>query len=149
MNHDEAPLANVVTLGTKDFQRLRDFYRALGWQQSMDTDDYAVFELRGLVLALFPSDKLASDGRAEPDRGRRGIRFTIGILVPTPEDVDRTVERARDAGATVTKDPVDAEHFTGRSAYFADPEGNYWEVAWAPDDNPVIAAAKRASGVTG
>jgi hypothetical protein len=35
----------------------------------------------------------------------------------------------------------------GRDAYFADPEGNYWEIAWAPPDNPVVAAARRAAGV--
>ena len=35
------------------------------------------------------------------------------------------------AGAAVTKAPEDAV-LGGRSAYFADPEGNLWEVAWAP-----------------
>ena len=41
----------------------------------------------------------------------------------------------------------DAEFFEGRDAYFADPEGNYWEVAWAAEDNPVTAAARRAAGI--
>jgi uncharacterized protein len=35
----------------------------------------------------------------------------------------------------------------GRDAYFADPEGNYWEIAWSPPDNPVSAAARRAAGI--
>jgi hypothetical protein len=47
----------------------------------------------------------------------------------------------------VTKEPTDAEFFEGRDAYFADPEGNYWEVAWAARDNPVTAAARRAAGI--
>ncbi len=32
-------------------------------------------------------------------------------------------------------------------AYFADPEDNYWEIAWAPRDNPIVAAARRAAGI--
>jgi uncharacterized protein len=43
--------------------------------------------------------------------------------------VDALVRRAREAGATVTKEPTYAEFFEGRDAYFADPAGNYWEVA--------------------
>jgi hypothetical protein len=44
----------------------------------------------------------------------------------------------------VTKEPVDAEFFTGRSAYLCDPEGNYFEIAWADEpDNPVLAATRR------
>lgn len=50
--------------------------------------------------------------------------------------------------ATITKEPVDAEFFTGRDAYFADPEGNFWEVAWAPPDNPVTAIVLRAAGLS-
>jgi hypothetical protein len=40
----------------------------------------------------------------------------------------------------VTKEPVDAEFFNGRSAYL-------FEVAWADEpDNPVVAATRRAAG---
>ncbi len=53
----------------------------------------------------------------------------------------------RRAGGRVTKEPVDAEFFVGRSAYFADPEDNHWEIAWAPRDNPIVVAARRASGL--
>jgi len=48
---------------------------------------------------------------------------------------------ARAAGAEVVKEAHDA-FWGGRSGYFADPEGNRWEVAWAPnavfDDRGVI-----------
>ncbi len=82
------PLANVVTLGVRDFDAQREFYRRLGWPQAFDSDRFAVFELRGALLALFPIDELASDARAEPDPGRGGIRFSITISVDTPEEVD-------------------------------------------------------------
>jgi uncharacterized protein len=76
-----------------------------------------------------------------------GIRFAIIISVDSPEQADELADRVRRAGGTLTKGPVDAEFFTGRDAYFADPEGNYWEIAWASADNPVSAAARRAAGL--
>jgi predicted lactoylglutathione lyase len=68
--------------------------------------------------------------------------------VDKPEDVDELADRVRQAGGRLTKAPVAAEFFEGRDAYFADPEGNYWEIAWAPPDNPVVVAARRAAGIT-
>jgi uncharacterized protein len=144
---DAPPLANLVTLGARDFATLRDFYRRLGWPQVMDTDDFAAFELRGVVLALFPLPQLARDGRSEPDPGTGGIRFTIGITVETAQAVDALAEQMRQAGARVTKEPVDAEFFAGRSAYLCDPEGNYFEIVWAESDNPVSAAVRRSAGL--
>ena len=145
----DAPLANVITLGALDVPALRDFYRRLGWPQVVDEDDFAAFELRGAVLALFPVDKLAEDGRAEPEAARGGIRFTVGVIVDEPDDVDRLAQLFRDAGGTITKEPRDAEFFEGRSAYVADPEGNYWEIAWAPPQNAIVAAARRAARESG
>jgi uncharacterized protein len=144
---EQPPLANIVTLGVRDFGGQRDFYRRLGWPQVLDSDDFAVFELRGALLALFPVDKLASDSGAEPGISDGGIRFSIIISADGPEQVDELADRVRQAGGTVTKEPVDAEFFTGRDAYFADLEGNYWEIAWASADNPVTAAARRAAGL--
>ena len=45
----------------------------------------------------------------------------------------------RNAGARVTKEPIDAEFFTGRSAYLCDPEGSYYEITWAEPDNPITS----------
>jgi len=143
----QPPLANLITLGARDFVSLRNFYRNLGWSQVVDDGQFAAFELRGIVLALFPINQLAHDGNAQPEPGRGGIRFTIGMMVDSADEVDRLTEQMRSAGARVTKEPVDAEFFTGRSAYLCDPEGNYFEIAWADaPDNPVLAAARRAAG---
>lgn len=147
MDRAQPPLANTVTLGVRDFDAQRNFYRRLGWPQAFDSDDFAVFELRGAVLALFPVDKLAADSRAQPELGGGGIRFNIIISVESPQEVDELADRVRRAGGTLTKEPVDAEFFVGRDAYFSDPEGNYWEIAWAPPDNPVVAASRRAAGI--
>lgn len=147
MHGVKKPLANVITLGVRDLEAQRAFYRRLGWETTFETDDYTAFELRGAVLALFPLENLAVDGGADADRLGGGIRFSIGVMAESPDDVDALIERVRAAGGRVTKDPIAAEYFEGRSAYFADPEGNYWEVAWAAGDNPVVAAARRAANI--
>lgn len=135
------PLADVmITLGARDFPALREFYRGIGWPQVIDDETFAAFEVRGVVLAVFPLAELARDGNTEPDPGSTGISFTIGIMVDTPEEVDQLTEQMRAAGARVTKQPVDAEFFTGRSAYLCDPEGNYFEITWADmPDNPITS----------
>jgi predicted lactoylglutathione lyase len=148
MPTDRAPLANMFTLGVRGFDTQRDFYRRLGWPLVFDSDDFAVFELRGAVLALFPVDKLAADSNATPEVGQGGIRFSVIINVDEPGDVDALAARAREAGGTVTKEPTDAEFFEGRDAYFSDPEGNFWEIAWAAPDNPVVVATRRAAGLS-
>ena len=139
------PLANVITLGVHDLSAQRAFYRRLGWPQVVDLEDFAAFELRGAVLALFPRDRLAADARSEQSPPLSGISLSLGIMAGSPEEVDEIIERAREAGARVTKPGQEAEAFTGRSGYFADPEDNYWEVAWAPPDNPIVSAARRAA----
>jgi predicted lactoylglutathione lyase len=138
--------ASVITVGAHDFAALRDFYRALGWPLAEDLEDYAAFALRGAEFAVFPRPKLAHDAQAEPAGPERGLRFTISMIVDRPEQVDVTIDAVRKAGGRITKEPVDGQFFVGRSAYFADPEDNYWEVAWAPDDNAVVAATRRGAG---
>jgi predicted lactoylglutathione lyase len=144
---EATPLGNLFTLGVADFEAQRAFYRRLGWPLVFDGDDFAVFELRGAVLALFPIDQLAADSRATPELGHGGIRFSVIISVDEPDDVDALATRVRDAGGTFTKEPTDAEFFEGRDAYFHDPEGNFWEIAWAAPDNPVAVAVRRAAGL--
>ena len=144
----QLPLANVITLGAREFDALRDFYRRVGWPQVVDDGEFAVFELRGIVLALFPLVQLARDGNTRPGPSTDGIRFTIGLQVDNAGEVDRLTEQMRTAGAHVTKEPTDAEFFTGRSAYLRDPEGNYFEIVWADmPNNPVVLASHRAAGL--
>ena len=136
----------VVTLGARDLGGLREFYRGLGWPLAVDLDGFAAFRCHGAVLALFPLEELAADGNAPvaaPERGLRG--FSLAINVEEPAQVDEAIAAVREAGGRVTKEPVQAE-WGGRSAYFADPEDNYWEVAWVPPESLMAAAIERAAG---
>ena len=138
-------LANVTTFGVEDLVREQAFYSDLGWPIVFEAEDFIVFELSGALLALFPLDKLAADSHAEPEPRRGGIRSSIIVNVERPEHVDELADRVARAGGVLTKPQTDAEFFLGRDAYFADPEGNYWEIAYAPSDNPVTVAARRAA----
>jgi catechol 2,3-dioxygenase-like lactoylglutathione lyase family enzyme len=145
----DRPLANVLTLGVRDLERQRAFYRGLGWATVLDSDGFVVFELRGALLALFPIELLARDANAPAAPPVPGIRSSVIITVDSAAEVDALAERARAAGATFTKPPTEAEFFDGRDAYFADPEGNFWEIAWVSGQNDVVAAARRAAGERG
>jgi uncharacterized glyoxalase superfamily protein PhnB len=50
---------------------------------------------------------------------------------PSKEEVDRVFAHALAAGARSVKAPEDV-FWGGYSGYFADPEGNLWEVAFNP-----------------
>lgn len=146
MSDVRPPLANIITLGARNVPALRDFYLRLGWPLILESGDFAAFELRGIVLALFPVADLAADGRTEPEPSRHpGIRSTIGVILDSREEVERLTEQWRANGGRVTKEPVDAEFFEGCSAYVADPEDNFWELSWNAATNAVIDAARRAA----
>lgn len=123
---------SIITLGTHDFEKMRAFYRGLGWREAGSADNFAAFDTGGGILALFPFDELAKDANVPADAARPQYRgFAIALNVETADMVDAVVEELRAAGAHITREPEDA-FWGGRTAYFADPEGNLWEVAWNP-----------------
>lgn len=123
----------VVTLGVRDMAAMKAFYAGLGWRNlNPELEEYAAFDTGGATLALYPYDMLAEDGRIPATPAPQGFRgVTLAINVERPELVDETIAQIAAAGGRITKQPEDAS-WGGRSAYFADPEGNAWEVAWAP-----------------
>jgi uncharacterized protein len=78
----------------------------------MDDGEFVAFELRGIVLALFPLAKLARDGNTDPDRDTGGIRFTIGVTVDSADEVDRLTEQSTAKGLT-----IQTYRTTGRPQY--------------------------------
>ena len=57
--------------------------------------------------------------------------MTLGLNVDTTEAVDAAYASAVAAGARAVAEPQ-GRSWGGRSGYIADPEGNRWEIAWAP-----------------
>ena len=126
------PHVSLVTLGVEDLDRSLSFYRdGLGWPVSgASTEDVAFLRTGGVVISLYPQDKLAEDAHVDEDGvGFRGV--TLAHNVPEREDVDRAIQTAVAAGARLVK-PAEDALWGGRSGYFADPDGHLWEVAWNP-----------------
>ncbi len=124
---------SLLTIGAINLPVLRSFYQSLGWEETeISSDTYAVFKTAGVLLSLFPIEELARDAGIELTKSPETFRpVTFAINVDHPEQVDSTIEKIREAGGKILRDPSDA-FWGGRTAYFADPENNLWEVAWNP-----------------
>lgn len=126
------PRVSLVTLGVKDLERSLRFYRdGLGFPVSKaSNDDVVFFRTGGIVVTLFPRDKLAEDAHvSESGSGFRGIALAHNVRDKAA--VATILAAAERAGATITK-PAQDVFWGGHSGYFADPDGHLWEVAWNP-----------------
>ena len=135
---------NFITLAVEDLNRSLAFYRdGLGWttegivgSEFRDDEtgtDYSIvmFELGGgLALALWERRNLARDARVEPGTPG-GASFSLGFPAGSQAEVEAFLAEAAAAGARVTA-PATMAPFGVYSGYFADPDGNLWEVAWNP-----------------
>jgi catechol 2,3-dioxygenase-like lactoylglutathione lyase family enzyme len=135
---------NFITLAVEDLERSLAFYRdGLGWPtegivgtEFSDDEtgaDYSIvmFELGGgLALALWERHNLALDAHIEPGPPG-GAAHSLGIPAGSQAEVDAMLAEAEAAGATIPA-PAKMHPFGVYSGYFADPDGNLWEVAWNP-----------------
>ena len=126
-----------ICLGVKNMERAIRFYRdGLGFQTDCREDNPQVcfFHTPGTKIELYPLDLLAKDINEEhpplPGKGFGGV--TLAYNVEERSDVDRVIELVRRAGGTIAKEPQEV-FWGGYHAYFQDPDGYYWEVAWGPD----------------
>jgi len=125
------PKISLITLGARDLPKLIAFYRdGLGFptHNYADGDDMVMFRLEGSWLGLFPRNAQGADaGVATEGSGFSGVGLSHNT--PSKEAVDGVFAEALAAGAEAVKQPQDV-FWGGYSGYFADPEGNLWEVAW-------------------
>lgn len=118
---------NVITLGVEDVPRARAFYEELGWEVSFTDGDIVMFQAGPMIVSLWSRAQLAEDsGVTEPPAAWGG--FTLGYAVGGPAEVDALCAGAAEAGAEVTRAPVEKPF--GYSGVFADPDGHTWEIAW-------------------
>lgn len=118
-----------MTLGVDDLARARAFYEALGWTGESEGEDVVFFQAGGMVVALWDRASLAEDSGAIDDG--TGSSVTLAHNVGSPDDVDRVLEEAASAGATIVR--LGAPTFWGGySGLFKDVDGHPWEVAHNP-----------------
>ncbi|MDO9472542.1 MAG: VOC family protein [Caulobacter sp.] len=127
------PKISIVTLGVRDFAKSLAFYReGLGFAAHNHTEgqEHVMFRLEGSWLSLFPRGELAKDATVADDgHGFSGV--TLAHNVGSKAEVDAVFSHAVSVGARAVKTPRDV-FWGGYSAYFADPDGYLWEVAWNP-----------------
>lgn len=128
------PRISIITLGVADVDRSIRFYRdGLGFTTTAKFGDpIAFFATAGTRLAVYPLEKLAEDiGPAvHPAKGFSGI--TLAHNVRKKEYVAAVLALAERCGGKTVK-PAQDVFWGGHSGYFTDPDGHYWEVAWAPN----------------
>ena len=156
MNHGQKPgkekektmeaRISIITLGVEDLKRSCRFYHdGLGFPtQGKVEDGILFFQTAGTRLALYPLDKLAEDVSLQYSSERSEFPgITLSHNTRSKAEVDAVLQLAEDAGGVIVK-PAQAVFWGGYSGYFTDPDGYFWEVAWAeswefnPDGSLVV-----------
>jgi catechol 2,3-dioxygenase-like lactoylglutathione lyase family enzyme len=117
----------VITLFVEDVEAARTFYvDALGTEVIFADEGSAVVKLSNLMINLLGIDNAPT--LVEPMQvggPTAGARALYTIRVP---NADAAFEELTDRGATFLNGPVDRP-WGRRTAAFADPAGNVWEIA--------------------
>ena len=112
----------VITLFVDDLAAATAFYRdVLGLALVHSDDNSAVVELANVMVNLLRATEARGAGGGR-DAGPRML-FTIRVT-----DVDATCAELERHGVSLLNGPVDRP-WGRRTAAFADPAGNVWEVA--------------------
>ena len=126
------PKISIITLGVADLAVAKAFYeQGMGLEPRQESQEEIIFyDMGGTWLSLYPRDKLAEDVTVDAEgSGFSGV--TIAHNEPSKERVDKVIEMARAAGATIIKEPTDV-FWGGYSGYFQDLDDHLWEVAYNP-----------------
>jgi uncharacterized protein len=121
---------SLVTLGVDHLPRARAFYEALGWR-GQEVEETVFFQAGCLAVVLWSRDRLAADCGVEDATSRGFGGIALAHNVRSAEEVDRLLDAAAAAGATVTR-PAAVTFYGGYAGCFADPDGHAWEVAHNP-----------------
>lgn len=123
---------SVITVGVRDLAGMIRFYTdVLGFEDRGVKGEVAFFNAGGLVIGLWDETKLAADAGVADDRKGAFKGFALAFNARSAEEVDEIFGRLERAGARISQ-PPHKTYWGGYSGYFADPEGNAWEVAHNP-----------------
>ena len=117
---------SLITLGVAEVAAAKAFYERLGWTVGMYVEDTAFFQVGGLIVSLWSRQKLAEDSAVTDGGGWGGAALAHNVR--SPSEVDRVLEEARAAGATISREPGPT-FYGGYAGVFLDPDGHPWEVA--------------------
>lgn len=122
----------IIGLGVSDLKASTKFYtEVFGWQKTgQSNDDITFIQLNGILLSLYPREKLAEDATVSPEgSGFKGV--SIAYNARSKEEVDQIIADLESKGANVIKRPQEV-FWGGYSSYVSDPDGHLWEIAYNP-----------------
>ena len=123
----------ATVLFVQDLATCVAFYRdTLGLRVTESTPELASFHMENVYFLLLQTSTAARMISEEP------LALSIaggprGYLAAGVEDIDAAYETLRAKGVTFLRPPTD-QPWGLRTAYFADPEGNLWEI-----NQPLVA----------
>jgi catechol 2,3-dioxygenase-like lactoylglutathione lyase family enzyme len=121
----------VITLFVEDVPACKEFYtNVFGLTVVYEDADSAVIKLRNLIVNLLTVDNAPT--LVEPAAVGNATAGTRALFTLNVEDADATVAELKKHGVTLLNGPVDRS-WGRRTAAFADPAGNVWEIAQAID----------------
>jgi len=125
-----AQQVNMIMIGAADIQALRRFYeQGLGWTPWRSGGSGSIMYKVGYSVLVFLKADYLSKERGEAVSA--GSKVSMAIFVESESAVNEDIAKALAGGATLTSAACQRDHGI-YSGYFADPEGNSWEIAWAP-----------------
>jgi predicted lactoylglutathione lyase len=122
---------SMIMTGAHDIAKLRAFYeRGLGWTPWGPASAGSVMYKVGHSVLVFLNGAYLAKERGESLVD--GSKTSLAVFVESKAKVDEIYTRALAAGAKQTSGVRDRDGglYTG---YFADLEGNSWEVVWSPN----------------
>jgi len=124
------PRISIVTIACGDLDRAVAFYEGMGLTRHPGiTQGVAFFQMGGVILGLFPRKDAEAD--AGITFGREPSSIYLAYNTRSEAEVDAVLARAEAAGGRIVK-PAQKAFWGGWYGYFADADGNVWEVAHNP-----------------
>ncbi len=122
----------IVGLGVNDLEVATKFYEEkFGWEKTgASNDSISFFQLNGILLSLYPSDKLAEDAEVSAE-GSGFKKFTLAYNTRSKQEVDDLISELETKGVKIVKRPEEV-FWGGYSSYVADMDNNLWEIAFNP-----------------
>ncbi len=122
----------IVGLGVNDLEVATKFYEEkFGWEKmGASNDSISFFQLNGILLSLYPSEKLAEDATVSAE-GSGFKKFTLAYNTHSKQEVDDLISELETKGVKIVKRPEEV-FWGGYSSYVADMDNNLWEIAFNP-----------------
>jgi lactoylglutathione lyase len=125
----------ATVMFVQDLAKCVTFYRdTIGLDIRQSDADSAAFKLENQYFLLLhvsaAADLIGEEVDALKIKGAPRMLLAAGV-----EDVDATYETLKAKGVTFLKPPID-QPWGLRTAHFADPEGNIWEINQSIESKP-------------